>query len=127
MIPIVLLFLSIHSNSYPKWEFLLFYQPRMNGNCSPTLGSPELLSKIKKKCESNPNEFGGPQKCNEIIDACAGMKCYNQTEFTNLDNYLSKIDNSIKSVILFIVSTDQVKIDLSKLSTRMQVYIFCHK
>lgn len=32
-------------------------------------------STIKDNCDKNPEEFGGPERCNAVADAYKGFKC----------------------------------------------------
>lgn len=95
----------------------------MNYECEGPLEMMSHVQKVKERCHLNPAEYGGPEKCIEVADAFVGSKCYNETNFTNLDSVLSRIDQSTKSIILQIHTNDPVKVDLNKLPTRMPVFL----
>ena len=75
MLPMVLLLLATHSIAYAQWELLLLYQPDTHEECDSYIGNSDYLPSARERCDFNPAQFGGPQKCREIIDTCA--KIYN--------------------------------------------------
>ena len=85
MIVLVFLSLAAHTIAYPKWEQITVSQAYLKEDCSEEFEDNSYFPELRKRCDLNPAEFGGPKKCREIFDAFAGTRCYNQTNFTNLD------------------------------------------
>ena len=78
-------------------------------------------STIKDNCDKNPEEFGGPERCNAVADAYKGFKCISSEKADNINSVLAQIDKSSELLLIINSFSSDIKIDFNYLPSQMAV------